>query len=204
MFTRTFKRGKNLGHNVQEGSYKSLFLLNSGHFSVEKEGRINSELWFAQNPLHHCDPSSLPSNTCPYFDKDLFPGFYVSMSYPPIWNCDVRLKMFQGHLQLIYVLPMEKNSVRSHVLDRVTLTPQPCIGGCSQNCKSGWYPQDLGVLKGAVGTRATALFQAIPLETTTETSVRGPTPYLHSWIPVDRVNDRPNLEADRVTTSKEL
>ena len=31
----------------RKGSYKSLFLLNSGHFSLENKGKFSSELWFA-------------------------------------------------------------------------------------------------------------------------------------------------------------
>ena len=50
-FSRVLK-GRTWAIAVRRGSYKSLFLLNSGHFPCKKIGKFSSELWFAQNGLN--------------------------------------------------------------------------------------------------------------------------------------------------------
>ena len=70
-FTKgNFRKGRTWAIAVRRGSYKSLFLLNSGRFCLEKSGKFSSELLVRVKRSNRYGPSSFISNNYFVLTKD--------------------------------------------------------------------------------------------------------------------------------------
>ena len=79
-----FRDGETRSIALRRGSYKSHSIPNLGHFSLEKEGKFSSELWFAKEPLNRYGQVLSPSNI--YYPKRLMPEIRQNKGQSSDWK----------------------------------------------------------------------------------------------------------------------